>query len=182
MSKRCLVVVMLWSSVLLGPAGARAVEVEGGAGEGAGYWSDWRNVAGWSMLGAGTVALGFWIGSWVRFDEVEAEWESSPDVFNYRMAAGPGGDTCDVAGAAAASDPGAQRVVELCDEGRLWSTVWNVTLPLWVVLWGTAGGLLIWYAVDPPAGDAGGASSGVQLAWSPYVTLTGGGLGLSGWF
>jgi hypothetical protein len=162
--------------MLVVPQGVRA-STGTSDGEEPGYWSDWRNVTGWSLVGAGAGVLGLWIGSWVRVDEIQ----NDPDLELYRQLAGAGVDDVCVLAAASPDDPFAVRIVDLCDEGNAWATVWNVTLPLWVVLWGTGAGFLIWYGVDPSPDDDS-ATSGLQLAWSPYPLRSGGGIGLTGWF
>jgi hypothetical protein len=178
MWKSSLLVAAMLSCLSARPRIAEAVEPET-ADEGPGYWSDWRNVAGWSLMGAGTAMFGLWIGSWVRFDEVEEQWEADPEVMSYRRLVGTNGDVCDYA----ATDPEAWRVLDLCDEAYTWSTIWNVALPLWIVFWGTGTGFLIWYAVEPSTEEGDDAAAGGwQVAWSPYLTRTGGGVGLSGRF
>ena len=176
MSKRHLVAAVLLSCALLCPRSVWASDAES-AGEGPGYWSDWRNIAGWSLIGAGTSALGLWIGAWVRVEEIQDD----PELNLYRQMFPYSDDVCENA-RRSTGDLLADRIVDLCDEGQAWATVWNVTLPLWIVLWGTGAGFLIWHAVDPSPDDGAAASGGLQLAWSPYLSRTGGGIGFRGRF
>ena len=151
----------------------RAIHVLPGlSGNGSPFWS--KNWIGWSLLGAGTAVFGLWVGAWVQVEQFQDD-QLLTDYLSYVPV---GVDACEYA----RTDPMGSEVRGLCDEAQTWANVWNATLPIWIVLWGVTAGFLIWYGVDQDPDDDASASTGPRLAWSPYLSPGGGGLGLHAWF